>query len=222
MLAMEIGMIFLAVAAIDVAYPHALDLASRAGRARSGRAAVLAALTAIAVAVIYRVSLELIASHFPSMMSIDLHVTNDVAWPLPGLFDIAQALVRAIEVSALAGLFLYTLRVFDKAKWLPDAAGIAIIFFISVDSNASTRQLPMMFLTALIGSLVTWVVVRYIIGRNLLAYPLVIAIVSLLSDAATLLHNHRPDLIVNGVAMLVACVALIAWVVTPAEADAHA
>jgi len=217
-LAMEIGMIFLAVAAIDVAYPHALDLVSRAGRARSGRAAVVAAFSAIAIAVIYRVGLEMIATRFPSMMSIDFHVSNDVALPWPSLFDIGQALVRAIEVSVMAGLFIYTLQVFRKVSWMPSVIGVAILFLVSLDAGATTRQLPMMFATALAGSLLAWAVVRFILGKNLLAYPLTIVLVELLSGAATMLHNHRADLAINGTVMIVAAVAVIAWAVVPREA----
>jgi len=214
----ELGAIFLSVAAIEVAYPHAVELLTRSARARSGRAATVAALTAIALVSIYRIVLEAIAVRFPAMVSVSLHAPSSVAIALPSLLGIGEGLLRTVEFSATVGLFLYALRLLRRTPWLPDVIGAGIIFLISIDSDATPKQLPLMVLFALSGALLIWAIVRYLFGGNLLAYPLTIALIWMFGNAASLLHNDRPDLIANGVAVIVAALALIAWCIAPREA----
>src|SRR5207302_5812549 len=51
---LQLGAIFLAVAGIAAAYPEAFHLARRDARARLGRSAAVAAVTAISIAVLFR------------------------------------------------------------------------------------------------------------------------------------------------------------------------
>jgi hypothetical protein len=68
--------------------------------------------------------------------------------------------------------------------------------------------------------LLAWVVARYVLDGNPLAWPLTVFIGSLLQTASVLLQNHRPDLIANGVALIVFAAVAVAWVAAPRESNA--
>jgi len=216
--ALKLGGIFLAIAGIDVAYPHALDLRTRAARARVGRAALTAALTALSIMAIFRVAAAIVELRFPDTISIEpLRVPQSVAIPLPSLWAIGNALILALVAAAAVGLFVYALRSFSAARGIPDAAGIALLFCLTIDSSVTAKQLPSTIAGTLVGAILVWALVRFVFGRNLLAYPLAILIGQLLLGAATLLQNHREDLTINGIVMLAAAVAAALWAVLPRE-----
>jgi hypothetical protein len=60
-----------------------------------------------------------------------------------------------------------------------------------------------------------WVIVRYVLRDNLLAYPLTIGIFVLLQNASAMLQNHRPDLLANGMVTLGAILVLLLWAILP-------
>jgi membrane protease YdiL (CAAX protease family) len=216
---LRLGGIFLAIVGIDIAYPHALELRTRAARARVGRAALVAAATALAIAAIFRVVAAMIEQRFPRTMSVDaLHVPQSVALPLPSLWAIGNALITAIVGAAAAGLFVFAIRSFGPKEWLPDVAGVALLFLLTIDSSVTAKQLPSMLAGTLIATLILWLLVRVVLGRNLLAYPLAILLGQLLLGGSMLLQNHRPDLAVNGAVMLVAAAAVALWAALPREA----
>lgn len=64
---LQLGMVFLAVAGLAAAYPQAFHLARRETRARLGRSAAVATLTAISIAILFRAGQEAIALHYPSV-----------------------------------------------------------------------------------------------------------------------------------------------------------
>jgi membrane protease YdiL (CAAX protease family) len=215
---LKLGGIFLALAGIDVAYPHALELRRRAARARVGRAALAAALTALSVMAIFRALAAMIEQRFPDTISIDaLRVPQSVAIALPSLWAIGNAVIMAIMAAAAAGLLVYALRSFSEVRWLPDAAGIALLFCLTIDSGVTAKQLPAAIAATLVSALLVWALVRFVLGANLLAYPLAVVIGQLLLGAATLMQNHREDLIVNGIVMLAAAAAAALWAALPRE-----
>jgi hypothetical protein len=73
-----------------------------------------------------------------------------------------------------------------------------------------------MLISAAVIAALAFIVIRYILGTNLLAYPLTIAVALLLGNAADLLQNHRRDLTINGIAEIVVAVALLLWAAIPA------
>ena len=83
-----------------------------------------------------------------------------------------------------------------------------------------------MLIAAATAAALAWAIVRYVFGTNLLAYPIAVALAMLLGSAATLLQNHRPDLIANAIVEIAATVALVIWIAYPglrlAEYEAHA
>ncbi|HKS25761.1 MAG TPA: hypothetical protein VJZ76_23425, partial [Thermoanaerobaculia bacterium] len=179
---------------------------------------LVAALTALSLMAIARGVAAMIEQHFPSTMSIDaLHVPQSVALPLPSLWAIGNAILTAILASAAAGLFVYAIRSFGRTTWLPDLLGIALLFFLTLNSDVTAKELPSTIAATLIASLLIWALVRFVLGANLLAYPLAIAIGELLLGASALLQNHRPDLTINGVVMLAAAVAIALWAALPRE-----
>jgi membrane protease YdiL (CAAX protease family) len=214
--ALRLGGIFLAVAALDVAYPHAAELWRRGARARTGRAALVAALTAIAIVVVYRAGLAFLAQQFPSMISVDrLNVPPWVAIPLPALWLTGTAIVTALMISGATALFVHAIRSFGYARWIGDAVAVGILFCISLDSGVTVEQLPLAVAGALAGSLMVWALVRFVLGANLLAYPLALLLAQLGAGAALLLQNHRVDLTANGIAMIVIALAVAMWTALP-------
>jgi hypothetical protein len=213
---LQLGMIFLAVAGLAAAYPQAFHLGRRESRARLGRPAVVATLTAISIAILLRIGQHAIALHFPSLASAHgFSVSDAVALPLPGLLGILSTILRTLIVCSILGLFLLALRGSTSKPWLPATIAIVAVFFAALDGSANLRQTPLMLIVAAITAVLAYVMIRYVLGTNLLAYPLTIAVALLLGNGADLLQNHRADLTINGVAEIVAAVALLIWAAMP-------
>jgi hypothetical protein len=109
------------------------------------------------------------------------------------------------------------LRGFTSKPWLPALVGILAIFFAAIDASANARQTPLMLVGAAMTAGIAFIAIRYVLGANLLAYPLTIAVALLLGNGADLLQNHRADLTLNGVVEIVAGVALLIWAAAPGE-----
>jgi len=165
--------------------------------------------------VIRRVGFQFIMHHFPSVAwTSGIDVPIEVAIPLPFILGIGDAIIRAIEVAAAAALFVTALRAANR-PWLPSAAAAVAYFCTSLDSSATLRQTPLMLLSAASAALLLWLLTTYVMRNNLLAYPLAVALALLLSDAATLLQNHRADLQTAGIVEIAAVIALVIWIAAP-------
>jgi hypothetical protein len=218
----QIGLIFLALAGIEAVYPNALDLPRRDARARVGRAALLAALTAIGCVLIRRVLLQIVMLQFPSVAWTNgISVPLAVAAPVPFILGIGEALIRAIEGSAAVALFVAALRGANR-PWLPAAAAGLIVFLISLDAGVTAQQTALMLLSAVTAGAVVWLIAEYILRDNLAAYPVTIALVLLLNHAGVLFQNHRADLQIAAFIDIAAAIALAIWVATPRPLAEHA
>jgi hypothetical protein len=193
----QCGLLFLALAGLEAALPYALSLIRREGRARFGRSAAIAAVTALAIVVMVGTALEWLTIAFPSAARISLHVPDAVARPLPSLIDGSQALVGALIVSGAVALYSLALR---RRAALVTIAGI---FCASVDPTVTLAQAPLMLIAAIVVALVTWVIGRYILDGNPLAWPLAVFLALTAQSAATLMTNQRFDLIAHAVALFV-------------------
>ena len=100
---------------------------------------------------------------------------------------------------------------------MPDVIGVALLFGFTIDASVTPKQLPSAIAGTLLAALLIWALVRFVLGRNLLAYPLAILLRELLFGASALLQNHREDLTINGIVMLVAAVAVALWAALPRE-----
>jgi membrane protease YdiL (CAAX protease family) len=210
---LQLGVIFLAIAALAAAYPEAFHLARRDSRARLGRSAAIAALTTISIAIIFRVAEQAIALRFPALTSVHgLNAPDFVAVPLPGLLGIVSAIRWTLIGCAAFGLFMLALRGFTARPWLPAAIGTIAIFLAALDASANLNETPLMLISAAVAATLAFIVIRFVLGTNLLAYPLTIAVALLLSNGADLLQNHRPDLTTNGIAEIAVAIALLIWV----------
>jgi len=223
----QIGILFLALAGIEAVYPRGLDWFRREGRARFGRAALIAALLAIGLALIRRLALQWMTQAFPSSASAGgVDIPQAVNMTLPSLLAIGEAALRAIEASAAVALFVVGLRGMPRAERFGDATAIAAIFFVSLDPTMRPPEAPFMLFSAATAAVLAWLIVRYVLGTNLLAYPIAVALAMLLASAATLLQNHRPDLIANAVVEIAASIALAVWIAGRgpriADREAHA
>jgi membrane protease YdiL (CAAX protease family) len=220
---LQLGAIFLAVAGLASAYPEAFHVARRDSRARLGRSAAIAALTAISIAVLFRVAEQAIALRFPALTSVHgLSASEFVAIPLPALVGLGSTIIRTLMACAVFSLFMLALRGFTARPWLPATIATIAIFLAALDASANLKETPLMLISAAIAAALAFIVVRYILATNLLAYPLTIAVALLLGNGADLLQNHRPDLTVNGIAEIVVAVALLLWTAIPRESAADA
>jgi len=156
--------------------------------------------------------------HFPAAGGAGtLSVPASVAMPLPALLSAGWAVVGTIVGSAAVGLLVLALRSMTWRAWLPWAVMAAALVLRGLDPSVTPAEMPLMLLSTATLALIALVAARFLLGRNLLAYPLTIALVLLLSNASQLLHNHRPDLRANGIAEIVVVIALMLWVATPSE-----
>jgi membrane protease YdiL (CAAX protease family) len=214
----QIGLIFLAVVAIEATVPDAFTLHRATVRARLGRAAVLSALTAISLIVIRRVLLQLVVLRWPQIATVDgLHVPDEVALWMPSLLTIGQTAVYTVIVCAAAALFVAALRGLPGKRWLPSAIGAALVFFATLDPSAKPAEMPLALLSAATAAALAWLLVRHVLGSNLMAYPLTAALALLLGAAATLLQNHRADLAANAAIEIAVALALVLWAALPRE-----
>jgi hypothetical protein len=193
---------FLALAGIEAALPDVLERT----RDRFGRSAAVAAITAVSIVAISYVALQFVAHTFPWSASIGISVPDFLATPLPALTEPAQALFGAIVIACAAGLYSTAL----PQKHLGIVTVIAV-FCAMVDPRSTPQQMPVMLATALALAVVIWLIARYVLGPNPLAWPLAIFTGATLNAASVLLANHRTDLLINGIAMLLLVVAALAW-----------
>ena len=215
---LQLGVLFLAIAGLEAAYPGAFELRHRTGRARFGRAAVVGALATLALLVIREGVLEMIAIRFPSAAAVHaLNVPPSLALPLPALLAAGETLIRTILGTAAVGLLIFALQGFRSRPWLPAAIATVIVFLATIDASVTAKQTPLMLAAAASLAAIAWVAVRFLLERNLLAYPLTIALAMLASNVGLLLQNHRPDLLANAIGEIAVIVALIIWIVAPAE-----
>jgi hypothetical protein len=212
----DLGILFLAIAALAVIFPFAFELPRREARARFGRSAALAALTAVALFAAQRGVMEMISANWPRMAMLRIDVPQVVAVPFPAFFAIGNALLRAIEISAAIAMFWVAVAPFrQRYPWLPGVLTVVPIFLLQLDSGVNRTQMPLMLVDALTTAVLVWVVVRYVLRDNLLAYPLAIALSLLLQEAGMMLANHRADLQSNGMATLAVAIILLVWAAAP-------
>jgi len=202
---LQIGLIFLAVAALEAAIPHALTVVKREGRGIYGRSAVVATLTAIAILVVADIGARYAAHAMPSAAVVDVHAPGEVALPFPGIVEALRAIPAALILSAAAALFAITVRKYRAA------VVIVAVFFAAVDPAATPAQAPLMIAGALVLAVLVWVIGRYVLDGNPLAWPLFVFVGFVLQTASVLLQSTRPDLTANAVALIVFAVLALAW-----------
>jgi membrane protease YdiL (CAAX protease family) len=210
--AKQLGLIFLAIAGIEAVVPHAWSFFTRQGRARFGRSAVVATLTALSIAVVVEVASRAIAHAFPAAASVDFNVPDEVALPLPALLIAARAALTALAGSAAVALFA------SAARRRVAIITVVTVFCAALDPTVTNAQAPVMLAHALVIAALVWAIARYVLDANPLAWPLVLFVGTTLSGAATLLQNHRADLVANGVALLLLAAAVATWAGVPGNA----
>jgi membrane protease YdiL (CAAX protease family) len=208
---LQIVMLFVAVAAIFAVVPHAAALLSRDGRWRFGQHAVVAAITTISLLLCGREALRLIAHAFPSIASVgDITVPDSVFLPVPAVIEIAEAIFGAVVFAGAAALFANAISMW-KNRWAAPLVTMAIIFCITIDSSARTQELPMTILTSVALAGVAWVIARFVLDGNPLAWPLTAFTISLLESAAAMAQNHRADLEMQAWIVFAIAIATLIW-----------
>ncbi|HEX9984899.1 MAG TPA: CPBP family intramembrane glutamic endopeptidase [Thermoanaerobaculia bacterium] len=213
----QVAALFVAIAGAASLYSYAFSLPKREARARFGRDAVLAALTAIAAFVVLRTVLQFLTAAFPSMASVgNPDIPSEVALPWPALFVTAQAFYSAVVLAGAVALYAVAVRSSQKPR-LPMLITVIGVFCAVLDAGSTPAQAPLAFVRALLIAGAVWVIARYVLRDNPLAWPLTAFLVTVLGAAATLLHQHRPDLQANAVALGVVAVTAVAlmWLPRP-------
>lgn len=195
-IAIRLGLLFLAIAGIEATSPAALTVLSKDGSARVGRSAVIAALTALSVVILGVTALQFLHNLFPNGADISLWPPQAVITPLPALTILGQAILAAIIVSGAAALY-------REAMHKHAALAMALsLFAVHLSPSATTAQMPLMIVKAIGTAALAYILVRWVLGANPLAWPLTVFLAITLSGAVMLLGNARPDLIANGWALL--------------------
>jgi membrane protease YdiL (CAAX protease family) len=204
---LQVGLIFLALAGLEAAVPYAFSVVTAGGRARFGKSAVVAALTAISVLVIADVAARFAAHAMPWIGEVGLTAPHEVATLMPALTEGGGALTAAIILSAAVALYAFALK-----KWAAPITIVAV-FLATLDPLATMQQAPAMLLRSLTLALIVWVLARYVLGANPLAWPLFVFIGSTLQTAATLAQHSRPDLLANALVLVLFAAAAAVWAV---------
>jgi membrane protease YdiL (CAAX protease family) len=206
---LQILLIFVAIAGIYTVFPHAFALASREGVARFGRDAALGAVTAISVYVVGRALMQLLVLQFPSMAAIhEISIPDSIAVPLPSLFELLESIFDALMLSGAVALFVAAVRSWPK-KWAAPVLTMAIVFCVSLNSRVSDREIALMVLTRIMLAVLVWVIARYILDGNILAWPVAAFTASLLQSATALAQNDRVDLRVHAAILFLIAVATL-------------
>jgi len=208
---LQILLLFIAVSAILTIVPFATSLATREARARFGRHAAVAVVTAIGALVAGREVLRLVAFAFPGIAAVsDISISDTVVIPWPALIEILLAVAAAVIFAGMAALFANAV-----ASWPhPRAAAIAtiaIVFTITLDSTATLSELPLTVITSAALGVLVWVIARYVLGHNPLAWPLAAFTIALVESGVSMAQNHRLDLEVQGAIVLAVALAVLAW-----------
>ncbi|MEO8036484.1 MAG: hypothetical protein ABI837_18750, partial [Acidobacteriota bacterium] len=236
---LQVGLFFLSVAAVDAAFPFALKLLSREGRARFGRAAIIAAATALALFTAARAAMALVVRYLPAFNSVvPVNAPDDVAIVLPGLVNLAQAAFAAVVLPAALSMFALAIgtltrpsagdpitdeatqnleqrRTGSRRTLLEAAITIGSVFALTLNQHVTAHTAPALLARALVTGLVVWLVVHFVLRRNPLAVPVAVFALVVLQHAAMLLQNHRPDLVVNALAELLVLAAVMTWLAIP-------
>lgn len=215
--ALQLGILFLAFAGLEAALPHAFTVLTREGRARVGRAAVVAALTAIGVVIVAATAMQMLERAFPNASAVSLSVPLEVQTPLPAVLESGQALLAAIVLSAAATLFAASLR--RRASLV---MAIALAAALTINPSATPDEIPLMLLRTLGVGVVAWLLARHVLGRNPLAWPLTVFLAICVQTGGLLLQNGRVDLLINGVALLAVAGLAVAWSLTGAPPGGNA
>lgn len=196
---LQFGLMFLALAGVEAAMPHAL-------RKRNGRSAAVAAVAAVVIAILTTIAMQFLAHLFPWSATVGISVPGFVATPVPALFEGAQALFGAIIAACAVALYSIALP-----RNYHGPVTVVAVFLAMLDPLVNARQAPLMLANALALALVVWIVARYVLDGNALAWPLAFFLASTLNTASVLLENHRTDLLINAVALLAVAAAALLW-----------
>src|SRR5687767_10815165 len=112
-----------------------------------------------------------------------------VAQPLPALLAIGETIITVIIGSAAIALFVVALRGMQWKPWVPAAVTVTAIFLWRLDPSATPAETPLMLASAASIAVIVWAAARFLLQRNLLAYPLTIALAMLALSASILLQN---------------------------------
>lgn len=217
----QILLIVAAVVAIFAMHPYAMRLLSAEGRARFGRHAVVAALAALGILISGREVIRFIAHRVPSLANAgEVNVPEEAVLPMPLVLDLATSIAGAVILAGIAAAYAAAARSWKHRAAAPIVTMLTI-FFVTIDSSATPQELPMTVLTSASLAAVVWIIARYILDANPLAWPLAAFITSLLESGASMIQNQRSDLQVQALAAFAIAIVTLIWAAweyrTPSE-----
>lgn len=270
---MELGLFFLAVASLQAAFPYALSLLRREGRARFGKSAAVAATGCVAVFAALRYAQSILAVHWAAFSELEsLHAPSDVLLPLPAVLALSHAGFTTILASAAIAMIFVSLQALSRSSFgklnarhgttgdllrplarfgelspaegaaeilereessieaspinaagrpgLVAAIAISTMFAVSLSFGVGTHAIGATIVHAAATAAVVWLLARYLLGANPLAWPAAIFTLSLVQHAGLLLGNHRSDLTIQAIAELGIAAAALFWLAIPRSARA--
>ncbi|HXI14249.1 MAG TPA: type II CAAX endopeptidase family protein, partial [Thermoanaerobaculia bacterium] len=196
---LQLLLIFLALAVLDALIPSARKMATKAALGSSGGSAALAAIGAIAFTIAIQLLLSMVTARWPAAVTLSsFTVPSFVATTLPLLTTFWNALFAAIIGSAILAAIAGSRDIPLLRGWRLETFVLGALFLTNLDSSVRPDQLPLMLVESAVVVVTAFVVVRYLLGSNLLAYPVMIFLTVLLRTAAAMLQNQRSDLQIQG------------------------
>ncbi len=216
---LRILLLFVASAGILAVFPFAPGLLTREARRRLGLAAAVAAVTALSIFAVLGAANGLLVYAFPRYASVEeISIPDSVPIHFPSLLDAAEALFGTIVICGGVALFVTALR-----SWPRRAAAAAtafILFAASLDISVLPGEIPLMLVTTALFAVIVWLIARYVLDGNVLAWPVAVFIASLAQGGLVLVRNHRSDLILHGSILLALGTITLLWVALGSRKEA--
>ena len=220
-LGIQLGGLILAIAAILTLRPWAGALLTREGRARFGRSGVVAAIAAVATFQTLRMLVGWLSRLFPSLAAVHgFAAPDDVAVPFPAVLAGGEAIINTIYLCGAIALVAYALKTSPR-KWIAPLMVIGGLFCAMLDSSVTPAETPLALVRAISFGVAAWLIARYILGENPIAWPLAIFIAYAGQSALDMLGNDRADLQANGIVLIVVIVVLLAFIAMPRAAHTN-
>lgn len=232
--AFQLLIVWLSLAVIDTMQPVARRIFSKEARGRFGRHAAIAAIATLAIAAILGRIPDLLVSLVPRYAALDdLSIPALIGTSLPAISALWSAVFRTLAGCAAAASIGYMVTsAASRTRRIQILLGfLGSLALAALDPSVPAAQTPIMLLEAILPALAVYLIARFVLGRNLLAWPTAIFCAVAVSDAFELIENHRLALEINGsIVLAVVAIILIAlalsresrdpWAIVPGEGDA--
>lgn len=214
----QLLVIFLALSAVEAIEPDSRRLFSREAVGSLGARAIVAAVAAAGLVLALNAGLRSLPRLVPQWSAPGFGVSQAVVLPAPWFIAIWQSVLASILVSGAIACIALAFRD-APAKYrpmLPYALVLAGACAL-LDSSARGGEIAVTIAASLAISSLVYLVGRYVLGGNLLAFPLAVFTIRMFGRVAELMGNDRADLQVAGYVVMGVLVVTYVWIALVAK-----